>query len=1022
MLKLTESLIEQASLDWLADLGYTILSGPYIAPDSAFAERKDYGQVVLEDRLLQALYDINAGKSRAAIDEAFRKLLNPGNPSLIQANRIIHRYFVEGITVEYQKEDGSLGIEIVNVFDYENPENNSFVAVNQFTIVENNRERRPDIILFVNGLPLVVIELKNPADEKATVWSAYNQLQTYKNQISSLFIYNTVLMVSDGINARVGTLTSPKEWFLPWKTIDGDIVQEGEMSELEVLLYGIFEKRRFLDLIRYYIVFQEEGGARFTKIMAGYHQYHAVNNAIEQTVKAIGEEGDKRIGVVWHTQGSGKSLTMAFYAGRLAQTAEIGNPTILVLTDRNDLDDQLFSTFSQCRDILRQTPVQAENRRHLRRLLKTTAGGIVFSTIHKFYKSEDERDHPLLSDRENIIVIADEAHRSQYDFIDGFARFIRDALPNASFIGFTGTPIELADKVTRNVFGEYVSIYDIKQAVEDKATVPIYYESRLAMLGLNEVLRGRLDTEFEELTVSEEDEARQRLKTKWAQLEKLVGSEKRLRKIAKDFVDHYEARIDVLEGKAMIVCMSRKICVELYKYIIELRPHWHDPEDDQGQIKVVMTGSADDPASFQEHIRNKSRREALALRFKDSESDFRIVIVRDMWLTGFNAPSLHTMYVDKPMAGHNLMQAIARVNRVFKDKPGGLVVDYIGLADQLRNALKQYTDSGGKGATSLNQEEAVAIMIEKYEICHNMFYGFDMSLWESNDPKDRLSILAPAQEHILAQKDGRSRFNKACIELIKAYALSVPHPEAIKISDDVAFFQAVKAALNKSSSESALKQEEMELIIRQIISKAIITDDVIDIFSAAGLDKPDISILSDEFLAEVRHMEYKNLAVEMLRKLLEGEIKEQSKQNIVLSRSFMEMLEETINKYHNRAIETMQVIEELIELAVELRDSKNRGDALGLNDDEIAFYDALMTNDSAVAVLGDDQLCIIAREIAESIKRNVTIDWSIRENVRAKLRVTVKRILRKYGYPPDKEARATELVLEQAEVICANGL
>jgi len=795
-------------------------------------------------------------------------------------------------------------------------------------------------------------------------------------------------------------------------------LDDNHHTQLQVVLEGVFNKQRFLDLIRYYIVFEDVGAGNLVKKMAGYHQFHAVRQAIRSTVRAAGIRGDKRIGVVWHTQGSGKSLTMAFFTGRVVLHKDLQNPTIVVLTDRNDLDDQLFGTFSRCHELLRQQPVQAQSRDHLRELLTTASGGVIFTTVQKFFPTDTERAHPLLTDRRNVILIADEAHRSQYDFIDGFARHMRDALPNASFIGFTGTPIELTDANTRAVFGDYISIYDIEQAVQDGSTVPIYYESRLAMLELDEMHKPMIDDEFEEVTESEEFDSKEKLKTKWATLESLVGSEHRLQIIAEDLVKHFENRQDVLAGKAMIVCMSRRICVELYKAIIDLRPSWHDDEDCKGRMKIVMTGSASDPLEWQQHIRSKTRREELGKRFKDPGDPFQIAIVRDMWLTGFDVPCLHSMYIDKPMRGHGLMQAIARVNRVYKDKPGGLIVDYIGLAEQLKQALSNYTESGGKGQTAIDQNEAVALMMAKYEVCCDMFHGFNRDVWIIGNAQDRLSLLPRAQENILSLEDGKNRFVRAVVELTKAYALSVPHEKALEISDDVAFFQAVKAALVKSQPDKQRSQDEIEHVIRQIISKAVVTEEVIDIFSAAGIKKPDISILSDEFLADIRGMEHKNLAVELLKKLLDGEIKIRARKNVVMARSFTELLENAIAKYHNRAIETIQVIDELIKIAKEMREESTKGDKLGLSDDEVAFYDALGVNDSAVAVLGDDQLRKIAQEIAKSVRNNVKIDWAIRENVRAEMRVIVKRILRKHGYPPDKQAQATELVLEQAELIC----
>jgi type I restriction enzyme R subunit len=1065
---MTEATVESAALAWLSELGWQVKHGPDIAPGMLAAERRDYGEVVLAHRLRDALARLNPTLPAEALEDAFRKLTRPEGADLLQRNRALHRLLVDGVTVEYRTADGGIRGVPVRVLDFDDPDNNDWLAVNQFAVVENRHSRRPDIVLFVNGLPLAVIELKNAADADATIWTAWQQLQTYQAEIPSLFAPNAVLVVSDGLEARVGPLGAGREWFKPWRTITGadfypppspsphpddhpsptgrGVTGEGQSDhkpELEVALLGLFDKRRFLDLVRDFIVFEDDGSGRLVKKMAGYHQFHAVRVAVEETLRAAalrreadllrepgvgyatrkqpgGQAGDRRIGVVWHTQGAGKSLTMAFYAGRIIREPAMENPTIVVLTDRNDLDDQLFGTFSRCQDLLRQPPVQAESRAHLRELLSVAAGGVVFTTIHKFFPEEKGDRHPVLSDRRNIVVIADEAHRSQYDFIDGFARHMRDALPRACFIGFTGTPLELDDRNTRAVFGDYISIYDIQRAVEDGATVPIYYESRLAKLDLPEEEKPRVDEEFEEVTEGEEVERKEHLKTKWARLEALVGAEKRLRLIAQDIVNHFEKRLEVLEGKAMIVCMSRRICVELYNEIVRLRPEWHHEDDDKGQIKVVMTGSASDPADWQPHIRDKRRREALANRFRDPRDPFRVVIVRDMWLTGFDCPSLHTMYVDKPMRGHGLMQAIARVNRVFRDKPGGLVVDYLGLAHELKAALATYTESGGTGRTALEQEEAVAVMLEKYEVCCDLFHGFDRSKWSTGTPQERLALLPAAQEHILAQENGKERLLLAVRALSKAFALAVPHEEALRIRDDVAFFQAVAGALAKRAPGAPSTEKELDHAIRQIVSKAIAPEGVVDLFAAAGLKKPDISILSDEFLAEVRGMPQRHLAVEVLRKLLEGEIKTRRRKNLVQARSFAEMLEQAIRRYQNRAIEAAQVIEELIQLAKEMRAADRRGEQLGMSEDELAFYDALKTNDSAVKVLGEPTLQQIARELVEAVRRNVTIDWTLRENVRAQLRVLVKRILRKHGYPPDKQEKATETVLEQAALLSAD--
>ncbi|OQB75249.1 MAG: Type-1 restriction enzyme R protein [bacterium ADurb.Bin132] len=800
------------------------------------------------------------------------------------------------------------------------------------------------------------------------------------------------------------------------------------MPQLEVLFKGLFDKKHFLNFLRHFVVFEDEGNGKVIKKIAGYHQFHAVNEAVQETIRACNckiatsqhgdnKPGNHRVGVVWHTQGSGKSLTMAFYAGRIVLCPEMENPTLVVITDRNDLDDQLFGTFSRCHELLRQKPVQAESRTHLCEMLNVASGGIIFTTIQKFFPEEKGDAFPKLSDRQNIVVIADEAHRSQYDFIDGFARHMRDALPNASFIGFTGTPIDLTDKNTRAVFGDYISIYDIQRAVEDGATVPIYYEGRLAKLELNEAEKPHLDEEFEEITEGEEAAQKEKLKTKWAALEAVAGTEKRIKLIAKDIVDHFEHRLEAMDGKAMIVCMSRRICVDLYNAIVALRPEWHHENDEKGSIKIVMTGSATDPSEWQPHIRNKQGREALAKRFKDPRDQLKIVIVRDMWLTGFDVPCLHTMYIDKPMSGHNLMQAIARVNRVFKDKPGGLIVDYLGLADNLRKALANYTENGGKGKTAIDQEEAVAIMQRKYEICRDLFHGFDWSSWTTNSAQ-KINLLPNAQEHILAKNDGKDRLAKAVTELSQAFALAVPNEKALKICDDIAFFQAVRTALSKSSTLNSKPEENLDHAIRQLVSKVVASDQIVDIFTTAGLKKPDVSILSDEFLSEIRNIPQKNLAVELLRKLLNEEIKMRARKNLVQARSFAEILERSIRAYQNRGIETAQVIEELIELAKDIREANKRGGNLGLSEEEVAFYDALETNDSAVKILGDNALRTIARELLETIRRNVTIDWTIKESARAKLRVMVKHILRKHGYPPDKQEKATQTVLEQAELLC----
>ncbi len=1029
MPQFNESTVEDAALSWFGELGYAILHGPEIAPGEPAAERDSFGDVVLVGRLREAINRLNPAIPQEAHDEALRKVLRPDSPSLVGINRKFHKMLRDGVEIEYRRQDGSIKGDHVRLIHFDDETQNDWLALNQYTVIEGQHNRRPDIIVFVNGLPLAVIELKNAVDEDATVWSAWNQLQTYKQQIPSLFNCNELLVVSDGLEARVGSLTANKEWFKVWRSIEGNGDAPSSLLELEVLVRGVFDRQRLLNLLQHFVVFEEDTDSdQVYKIIAGYHQFHAAQQAVDATVVASQPDGDRRCGVVWHTQGSGKSLSMLFYAGQIILHPAMNNPTLVLLTDRNDLDDQLFGQFQRCHELLRQQPIQADDREHLRKLLQVASGGVVFTTIQKFMPDEKGATMPALSDRRNIVVVADEAHRSQYDLIDGLARNMRDALPHASFIGFTGTPIEQNDANTRAVFGEYVSVYDIQQAVKDKATVPIYYESRIAKLALDEKEIPVIDSEFEEITEGEEEQRKEKLKTKWAALEALVGDEKRIRLVAEDLVEHFERRREAMDGKAMVVCMSRRICVELYKEIVALRPDWASATDDDVEaerdkdcvVKIVMTGSASDELEWQQHVRTKRKRKELAGRFKDTNDPFRIVIVRDMWLTGFDAPCLHTMYVDKPMRGHGLMQAIARVNRVFKDKPGGHVVDYLGLADQLKVALATYTESGGAGAPSIDIAEAVAVMLEKYEVCRDMLHGFDWSKWTTGTPAERLGLLPPAQEHILAQEEGKAHYTKAVTDLSRAFALCAAHDEAIRIRDDIAFFQAVRAALVKPSGQQKSK-EDLDQAIRQLVSKAITAgDEIIDVFSAAGLKKPDISILSDEFLAEVRGLKHKNLAAELLEKLLKDEIKTRSRRNVVQSRAFSEMLKQTLNKYHNRAIATQEIIDELLKLAKEMRDATQRGEELGLNDDEICFYDALAVNESAVQAMGIDELKVIAAELVTSVRKSVSIDWTVRESARAKIRVMVRRILRKYGYPPDLQESATKLVLEQAEALCAD--
>jgi type I restriction enzyme R subunit len=1062
MASLNEETVELAALDWLNELGYTVLHGSAIAPGEPAAERDGYNDVVLTGRLRAALDRLNthipAAARAGAIDEAMRKITRAESPNLLLNNHAAHRLLTEGIDVTYRA-GGQLKHDKVWLLDFARPDQNDWLAVNQFTVTDVNpitrapTNRRPDIVLFVNGLPLVVIELKNPADEEATVQKAYHQLQTYKQDIPSLFVTNAALVAADGPQAYLGTLTSGWEWFKPWRTIDGQTLAPDSRLQLEVLIKGVFPKERLLDLIRYFIVFEDDNG-KPAKKMAGYHQYHAVNKAVAETVRAASATGDRRVGVIWHTQGSGKSLSMLFYAGKIIQHPAMQNPTLVILTDRNDLDDQLFGTFAAGQERLRQSPQQADSRDHLQQLLQVASGGVVFTTIQKFSPEGQAADYPLLSDRRNIVFIADEAHRSQYGFkarlvkakdkdeaylTYGFAKYVRDALPNASFIGFTGTPIEATDVNTPQVFGDYIDIYDIHRAVDDGATVPIYYQGRLARLKLKDELRPQIDPTFEDVTEGEELAGKEMLKSKWSRLEAMVGAGERLAQVAEDIVTHFEQRLEAMDGKGMIVCMSRRICVDLYDHLTRLRPDWHADPDDRGVLKVVMTGSASDPAHYQPHLRNKARRKDLAERFKDPVDPLKLVIVRDMWLTGFDAPSLHTMYIDKPMRGHGLMQAIARANRVYQDKPGGLIVDYLGIATALQEAIANYTaanraqadgpakmkEAGAPYVTGIDrpatpQAEAVALMQTEFEVVAAFFHRFDYRTFHTGSPAQRLAVIPAAMEHILKQADGKKRFMDAVTRLSKAYTLSVPDEAALAIRDDVAFFQAIRASFAKATPVEAKAKDDMEGAIKQLVSQAVTSTDVVDIFDAAGLKAPDISILSDEFLFEVRRMPQQNLALELLRKLLNDEIKARSRTNTVQARSFEALLEATIIRYQNRTIDTAQVITELIALAQQMREANRRGEQLGLSEEELAFYDALATNQSAVDVMGDEQLAFIAHELMKVIRKSVTIDWTVKQSARAKIRLLVKKILRRYGYPPDLQAAATQTVLEQAELIAAD--
>ena len=1044
--------IEEATLEWLAELGYAITTGQDIAPDSKTPERTSYGDVMLSSRLVAAVDRLNPDLPPEARADALRRVEQIEYPTLIEENRRLHGFLVEGVPVEFCNEDGVMKGDHVRLLDFNDPDTNDWLAANQFTVIENKTNRRPDIVLFVNGLPLVVVELKNASDENATLDGAFNQLQTYRDQIGSLFRTNVALIISDGIEARIGSLTADRERFMPWRADASGTLAKANTPEIETLLKGTLDKRNFLHLIRDFVVFGDTGGG-LAKIVAGYHQFHAVHGAVAQTLEATSPDGDRRVGVIWHTQGSGKSLLMAFYAAQIIKHPGMENPTLIMLTDRNDLDDQLFGTFSMCRDLLRQTPQQADSRDELRALLDRPSGGVIFTTIQKFLPKDEETTLPPVTERRNVVVIADEAHRSQYGFTArvnnktgeinyGFAKHMRDALPNASFIGFTGTPIDQEDVSTPHVFGDYIDIYDISRAVEDKATVPIYYESRLARIELSEEEKPTIDAELAELTEDASEIEEARLNRKYSTVEAVVGSEKRLALVAEDLVTHAEARFDALDGKAMVVCMSRRICVALYDEIVRLRPEWHSDDDESGAIKVVMTGSASDPAAWQPHIGKnpKARRELLAKRAKNSADALKVVIVCDMWLTGFDAPSMHTMYVDKPMKGHSLMQAIARVNRVFKDKPAGLVVDYIGIAQNLKSALGRYSNAD-RDAVEVNEKKAVAVLLEKFEMVQDIFAsdtanGFDYRLALSPDTTSgqRLSIMASAMDWVLvwqaaeaekeeddeAKKNAHRRYSDAVLALSKAFALAAASDAAREIRDEVGFFQAIRAALVKSTASSTGRSTaERELAIQQLVSRAVIPTEIVDIMKAAGIETPDISILSDDFLAEVRELDKKNLALEALRKLIHGEVRSQSKRNVTQAKAFSERLADAIARYHTNALTTVEVLDELIALAKDIRAARQRGEEMGLSDDEIAFYDALSENASARELMEEPALRLIAYELTQMIKDNVTVDWMHRESARANIRRLVKRILRKHGYPPDLQDAAVRNVLRQAEALSA---
>ena len=1069
MKPITESDIETFAINILESLGWEYVYGLAIAPNAELAERESFEQVVLIGRLRKQLALINPHIPEDAREQAIQRVISLYSPDLIANNEAFHQFLIEKIRIPYQQ-DGYQRSHEVALIDFDNVENNQFLIVNQFTVVENNQNKRPDILLFLNGLPLVVIELKNAADEKATVRSAFEQIQTYKATIPRLFNYNAVCVISDGMECKAGSLSADFSRFMAWKTVDGKKEASRFVPQLETLIKGMLSRATLLDLVRNFIVFEKTKkedpktgiiSIETEKKLAAYHQYHAVNEALRSTLQAASATGSRKGGVVWHTQGSGKSLSMVFFTGKLVLS--LNNPTVVVITDRNDLDEQLFGTFAASKQLLRQEPVQAESREHLKELLKVASGGIVFTTIQKFMPEAGKIKYDELSDRRNIVVIADEAHRTQYgfeaevrDIVDketkevigqriayGFAKYLRDALPNATYIGFTGTPIESTDINTPQVFGSYVDRYDIKDAVTDGATVKIYYESRLAKVKLDEEGRKLIKQLDEDLEENEEVTGKQSARAKWTKVEAIIGNPQRLKNLAKDIVTHFEARQKVFAGKAMIVAMSRRIAAELYNEIVALRPDWHDEDKTKGAIKVIMTAASSDGPQMAKHHTTKTERKMLSERMKDEDDALKLVIVRDMWLTGFDAPSLHTLYVDKKMVGHNLMQAIARVNRVFKDKPGGLVVDYLGLGTSLKEALSFYSSAGGKGDPTENIEKAVELMLEKMEVVEQMFneesksqpdilqedaaaylhdsFKFAYERFFTADAREKLQIILQAEEHILGLQDGKNRFVREVTALSQAFALSMPHEQAVEITEQVAFFQAVKARLVKfeaaGGNGKGKSDYEIETAIKQVIDKSLSSDKVVDIFDAAGIDKPEVSILSDKFLLEVKDMKHKNLAFELLKKLLNNEISSRARTNLVKSKALLEMLETAIKKYQNNLLSTAEIIQELIEIAKEVRESDRQGEKLNLTQDEVAFYNALEVNDSAIKVLGDETLRDIAKEIADKVKRNATIDWTIRESARAKLMVLVRRTLSKYGYPPDKQKKAVEMVLKQAELL-----
>lgn len=1029
--------LEQVALEWLQSLGYDYKKGNEISMTGLAPERKSDKEVVLHERLEKALRKINSDIHPRFIEKAMHELILEKSPNLLENNLTFHENLINGIEIEDYDDEGQSVVEIVKIVDFEHPQNNDFLAVNQFTVVNGDYTKRPDIVLFINGLPIVVIELKNSTNETVGVEDGYHQLETYKMRIPQLFTFNEVLITSDGINTKGGSLTANYDRFMTWRSKDGETESSSSLSSLDILIHGMLNPETLLDLIRYFVLFQDDGKGHISKILAAYHQYYAVNKAVDRALLASSGQGDGKGGVIWHTQGSGKSLTMVFFSGKLIQM--LNNPTLVIVTDRNDLDNQLYSTFVKSKGrsgkgLLRQTPKQAETRKELKSLLSVESGGIVFTTMQKFEPEQNETIMAALTERKNVIVMADEAHRTQYGFNAkyddkgegikyGYAKYLRDALPNATFVGFTGTPVASTDKNTQMVFGNYIDVYDMTQAVADGSTVKIYYESRVIPLNLPQNLD--LDEAYNDITEDQEEDVKQRLKSKWSRIEALAGAKPRVEALAKDIIQHFETRQQAMKGKGMIVTMSRRIAVDLYDEIIRLKPEWHSDDDDKGVIKVVMTGSSSDPTSFQRHIGPKKRRSVLEKRMKDVNDELQLVIVRDMWLTGFDVPSMHTMYIDKPMKGHNLMQAIARVNRVFKDKPGGLIVDYVGIAESLKEALKEYTESD-QAQTAIDTDKAVELMLLKYDVIQDMLYNLDYSKFNSEKKSERYYTISNTMDYVIGLgEDERQRFIKTVTELGKAFALCATEPTAQELNDEIAFFKAVKAGLVKllqppKEGKTRKTPAEVEAEINQLVSQSVVTEDVIDVYQTLGLEQPDLSILSDDFLKDVEGLKQKNVAVELLNRLLKGQVKSLMKTNATVSKRFSEMLGNSINKYNSRSIETSKVIEELIQLAKDIKQEQQRGNELGLNSDEIAFYDALVSHETAKKAMEDKELRAIAHELTKTVKENMSVDWSKRDSAKAKMRVAVRRLLKKYGYPPDLQKMAVEQVVEQAELMASN--